>query len=111
MPVEFKRVTVEPLPGPGHRRPDTGQPLLEPGAPAFQDPQPDVGPGLAEEGEVDAESVVLPGRGARFGQQVLQPLLAVRGQPVDDLRAAAGTRPGLPGEPGVPALPGQPGVP
>src|SRR5262245_10359545 len=108
MPVELERVAVEPLPGPGTSRPDAGEPLLQPGPASLQDSQPDVCPSLAEECEVDAETVVLPGRRARLGQQVLQPFLAVRGQPVDDLRPAAGPRSGLPGPlPGLPrARPG-----
>ena len=57
---------------------------------AFQYPQPHVCPGLAEEGEVHAEPVVLPGRGPGLGEQVLQVFLALGGQPVDDLRPASG---------------------
>ncbi len=89
VPVQFERVAVQPFPGPRHRRPDAVQPLLEPGPAAFQDAQPDVRAGLAEEGEPDAEPVVLPGRGAGLGEDLLQPLLALRGQPVDDLGTAA----------------------
>ena len=37
-----------------------------------------------------AEAVVLPRRRARLGQEILQPLLAVGGQPVDNFRAAPG---------------------
>src|SRR5262249_13441394 len=111
VPVELERVAVEPLPGPRHRRPDAVEPLLQPGPPAFQDPQPDVGPGLAEEREVHAEPIVIPGRWARFGQQILPPLLAVGGQLVDDLRAPAGALPGLAGVPGRTGVPGLAAVP
>ena len=92
VPVQFERVAVQALPGPRHRRPDGVQPFLQPGPAALQDAQPDVRAGLAEEREPDTEAVVLPGGGARLGQQLLQPLLALRGQPVDDLRPAAGQR-------------------
>src|SRR6266566_8529641 len=61
MLVKLERVAVQPFPGPGEGRPHTVEPLLEPGAPAFEDPQPDVGAGLAEEGEMNAEAVVFPG--------------------------------------------------
>ena len=93
VPVQLEGVAVQALPGPGQGGADALHPLLEPAAPALQDPQPDVRPGLAEEGEPDTESVVLPGGGPRLGEQVLQPLLAFGGQPVDDLRPASGQRP------------------
>src|ERR1700753_1617700 len=92
MPLQFEGVTVHALPGPGQASTDTLQALLQPGPAAFQDPQPDVGAGLAEEREVDTEAVVLPGGPARPGEELLQELLAVSGQPVHDLGAAAGQR-------------------
>src|SRR5580658_2578492 len=63
VPLQLKRVAIEPLPGPcecGAERLDS---LLKPAAPAFQDPQPDVGPGKSEKSKPDTEPVVLPGRG------------------------------------------------
>src|SRR5262249_22256984 len=75
-----------------------------------RDPQPVSGPALAEEREMQADPVVLPGRGARFGQQVLQPFLAVRRQPVDDLGTSAGALPGLPAVPGLPRDTGRAGA-
>ena len=97
--MQFERVAVEPLPGPCHRGPDGVEPFFQPAAAALQDPQPDVGAGLPEEREMHAEPVVFPGRGPRLGQQVLQPFLAVRRQPVNDLRAAAGPRAPSPSRP------------
>src|ERR1700761_173653 len=94
VPLQFERVAVHPLPGAREGRAQPLQPVLEPAAPPLENPEPDVRPGLAEEGEVDAELVVLPGGRARVGEQVLEPLLALGGQPVDDLRPA-GRAPGL----------------
>src|SRR6185312_6154982 len=90
VPLQLERVAVQALSGPRQRRAEGIQPLFEPGPAALQDAQPDVRAGLAEEGEPDAEAVVLPRGRARLGQELLQPLLALRGQPVDDLRPAAG---------------------
>ena len=88
--MQLERVAVHPLSGPGQSSADTLEALLEPGSPAFEDPQAYVRAGLAEEREMHAEPVVLPRRRAGLREQVLQPLLAVRGQPVDDLRSPAG---------------------
>src|SRR5499427_10919736 len=90
VPVQFERVTVQAFPGPRHRRPDAVQALLQPRPAALQDAQPDVRAGQPEEGEPDAEPLVFPGRGAGLGQQLLQPFLALRREPVDDLRPAPG---------------------
>src|SRR5262249_41405925 len=89
VPVQFQRVTVQALPGPRHRRPDAVQALLQPSPAAFQDAQPDVRAGQPEEGERDADPLVSPRGGAGLGQQLLQPFLALRGEPVHDLRPAA----------------------
>ena len=91
VPLQFERVAVHPLAGARERRPQPFHPVLEAAPPALQDPQPDVCPGLAEEREVDAELVVFPGRRARVDELVLEPLLALGGQPVDDLRPAGRT--------------------
>src|ERR1022692_750862 len=90
--LQLKGVAVDPLPGPGQPGAERIDPLLKPAAPALKDPEPDVRPGLAEECEAHAEAVVFPGRGASLGQQILQPLLAVGGQPVDNLGPASGQR-------------------
>jgi hypothetical protein len=94
VPLELERVTVHPFPGARERRAYPFHPVFEPASPAFQDPQPDVGPGLAKEREVHAELVVFPGRRAGLGQQILQPLLPFSGQPVDDLGPARAARTG-----------------
>src|SRR5580692_4925506 len=88
MALQLKRVAVDSLALPGRRGPESLEALLEPAAPALENPHPDVGLREAEEGEVHAEAVVLPGRRARLPEQVVQPLLAVSRQPVDDLGAA-----------------------
>src|SRR5712691_3112030 len=92
VPLQFEGVAVHALPGSRQAGPETLQSFLEPGAPALEDPQPDVRPGLAEEREMHSEPVVFPRRRASLGKQVLQPLLAIGGQPVHDLRPAARER-------------------
>ena len=96
MPLQLERVAVHPLASARERRAQPLHPVLKPASPALKDPQPDVHPGLAEEREVDAELVVLPGGGPRVDELVLEPLFALGGQPVDDLRP-----PGRPGWPDV----------
>jgi hypothetical protein len=88
MALKFERVAVYSLRRPRQRRAYPFHAVLKAAAPAFQDSQPDVCPGLAEEREVHAELVVLPLRRAGLGEQVLQPLLALGGESVDDLRSA-----------------------
>src|SRR5262245_14722082 len=90
--LQLEGVAVDALPGPREPGPEGLDPLFQPAAPALEDPQPDVRRGQAEEGEPDAEPVVLPGGGPGLGKQVLQVLLAVSGQPVDDLGTAAAKR-------------------
>src|SRR5579863_4150264 len=99
MAVQFQRVAVNPFPGPREGRPDGLHAFLEPAAAALQDPEPYVGPGQPEKREMNAEPVVFPRRGAALAEELLQPLLAVGGQPVDLPRPA---RPGPrgPGWPG-----------
>src|SRR5580658_6913765 len=92
MPMQFQGVAVDTLPGAREGRPDGLHALLEPAAAALKDPQPHVGPGLPEEREMNAEPVVFPGRGAALAEEFLQPLLAVRGQPVHLLRPASRAR-------------------
>src|SRR6266566_1034711 len=93
MPVQFQGVTVHTLPGAREGRPDGLHPFLEPAAAALEDPEPYVSPGLAEKREMDAEPVVFPRRGTALSEELLQPLLAVGGQPVYLQRPAAGPRP------------------
>src|SRR3979411_186242 len=50
---------------------------------ALEDPHPGLGGSSREEGEVDAEALVVPGLGARLGEQLGQALLALRGDAVD----------------------------
>src|ERR1035437_9257108 len=93
MPVQFQGVAVYSFPGAREGRPDGLHAFLEPAATALQDPEPDVGPGLPEKREVNAEPVVLPRRRAAFAEKLLQPFLALRGQPVDLQRPASRSRP------------------
>src|SRR5215469_5434481 len=58
MLVQLQGVAVQALPGPGQGRAHALHPFLEPAAPSLQDAQPDVRPGLAEEGEPVPEPVV-----------------------------------------------------
>src|SRR5215469_16261449 len=88
VPLQLEGVAVDPLPGPGQAGPERLDPLFKPAAPALQNPEPDLSRGQAEEREPHAEPVVLPGRRASLGEQVVQALLSVGRQPVDDLGAA-----------------------
>src|SRR6201994_1703678 len=94
MPLQFQGVPVHTLPGAREGRPDGLHPFLEPAAPALEDTEPDVGPGLPEKREVNTEPVVFPRRRTALAEEVLQPFLAVGGQPVYLQRPAARTRPG-----------------
>src|SRR4051812_11856805 len=91
--LKFERVVVHALSRTGQRRAHALQAFLQPAAPAFEDAQPYIGTGLGEEGEVHAEPLVVPRRGSRFGQQVLQAFLTFGRQPVHDLRATGASRP------------------
>src|SRR6516165_2427763 len=94
MPVQFQGVAVHAAHGARERRPDSLRPLLEPAAATLEDPEPNVGPGLPENREMNTEPVVLPGRGTPLAEEFLQPLLAVGGQPVHLQRPAPpGPRP------------------
>src|SRR5215218_580369 len=90
--LQLQRVAVELLPGAGQPGPQAVAALLDPAPPALQDPQPDLGVGLGEEREVDAEALVVVRRRAGLGEQFGEPLLAVRGELVDDLGPLAGQR-------------------
>src|SRR6516164_11382162 len=83
MSVQFQGVTVYALPGSREGRPDGFHALLEPAASALEDPEPHVGPRLPEKREMNPEPVVFPRRGTALAEELLQPLLAVGGQPVD----------------------------
>src|SRR4051794_4973490 len=84
MLLELHRVAVELLPGATERARDLLSSFLEPGAPALEDLQPDVGVGLREESEAHPEALVLPRRRTTLGELLLQPLLALGGELVDD---------------------------
>src|SRR3954454_3315692 len=59
VPLELEGVAVQPLTGAGQRGPQA-LPLPLDGAPtALEDPQPDVGLGVLEEGEADAEETAV----------------------------------------------------
>src|SRR3984885_14067020 len=102
MPVQFQGVAVDALPGSRQSRPDGLHALLEPAAPALEDPEPYVGPRLPEKREVNPEPVVVPRRGTSLAEELLQPLLAVGGQPVYLHRPPA--RPRAPGRGGTGGL-------
>src|SRR5208282_5943121 len=102
MTMQFQSVTVHALPGAREGRPDGLHAFLEPAATALEDPQPYVGPRLPEKREMNTEPVVVPRRGSTLAEEILQPLLAVGGQPVHLQRPAgpAGARPRGPGRAG-----------
>jgi hypothetical protein len=98
-PADLVRQRIGPVPvqlvevgvGRGVRQP-RAQPLQaveEAGAPPVEDPQPDLGAGPGEQGEVDAEALVVGGGGRGVGEEPAQPVRPGVGQPVDDPRAAA----------------------
>ena len=90
MALELQGVAVDALSRPGEAGPDVVQALLEPAAPTLENAQPGVGVGATEEGEVNAEALVLPGGRAGLGEQVAEPLLALGGELVDDPGTASG---------------------
>ena len=87
--VHLDRVAVDPLTSAPHGAAEALALLLEPDAPTLEDAHPRLGRGLGEEGEVDAERLVLPRRRARLAEQLGEALLAFGGQRVDDLAPAA----------------------
>jgi hypothetical protein len=90
--LELEGVSVELFPGPGQAGPQAVAPFFHPVPAALKDAQPDLRLRLREEGEVHPEALVVVRRGSGLGEQLGEPLLALRGQPVDDLAAAAGQR-------------------
>src|SRR3954452_22948713 len=88
--LQFEGVAVELLLGAAQR---VDQPVALPldGPPAaLQDPQPDVGRGVPEEGQVDAEAaLVVIGLRAGGADQLGESLLAGGGDRVDDLAPPA----------------------
>ena len=91
--LQLERVAVDALAGPRQRGPQTLPLPLDRAPAALEDPQPHVRGGVPEEGQVDAEvtSVVVRLR-AGLADQFLEALLALRGDRVDHLPAAAGER-------------------
>ena len=76
MPVQLQGVAVHALPGPREGGADGLRALLEPAAPAFEDPEPYVSPRLPEKCEVNPEPVVFPRRGTALAEEFLQPFFA-----------------------------------
>ena len=72
VPLELRGVPVDLLLGHRQLALDPVEPLLEPGAPALEDPQPDLHVGASEEREPDVEVVVLPRGGTDLGHQPLE---------------------------------------
>src|SRR4029453_4733243 len=84
-----ERVGVGALTGCRERCGDGREPLLEVGAPSFQQADPGVGRQVLEEREADPESVVLGGGlGAGLLEKSLEQLLTLLGDAVDVLAAA-----------------------
>src|SRR5262249_15846296 len=92
VPLQLEGVTIDALPGPGEPCPEGFDSFFHAGTPSFQDAEPDIRGGQAEEGEPYTEPVVLPRGWSGLGEQVLQVLFAVGGQPVDDLGTTSGQR-------------------
>src|ERR1700756_1877820 len=110
MSVQFQGVAVHAFPGSRQGRPDGLHALLEPAAPALEDPEPYVGPRLPEECEVNPEPVVLPRRGTPPAEGFPHPFFAVARQPVPLQRPAATPRPRRAVEPARAVRPGRPGL-
>src|SRR5918999_4428139 len=85
---EGQRVVVDALSGVLQRRRDGGQSLLEVRASSLQQPDAGLGLQVLEEGQADAEPVVLPGLLSSFLQQLVEQALALLGDAVDVLAAA-----------------------
>src|SRR3954447_19360212 len=91
--LELERVAVEALAGAGQRRAQPFTLLLDGAPAALQDPQPGVGRGVPEEGQPDAEQpAVVVGLRAGLAGQLVEAFLALGGDRVDHLPAAAGER-------------------
>src|SRR5271155_2499702 len=93
MSVQFQGVAVHTLPGSRQSRPDGLHPLLEPAAPALEDPEPYGDPRLSEDCEVNPDPVVFPRPWTALAEDLLQPFLAVSRQPVHLQRPPAAARP------------------
>src|SRR6266480_862424 len=92
MPLQFQGVAIHALPGAREGRPDGLHPFLEPAAPALEDPEPYVGPGLPEKREVNSEPVVLPRRWPSLAEEFGQLLLAI-GVPFSSPSTASSSTP------------------
>src|SRR3954468_10459682 len=82
-PVQLAGVAIDLLLGPGQRRPHALTGFFDAAAAALEDPHPHVARGPREEGEVDAETLVVPGLRPGVAEQLAEALLALRGQLVD----------------------------
>src|SRR5690606_40903246 len=87
--LQLEGVLVHALAGAGVGLADRLEPLGEARAAQIEDPQPGLGVGLAEEREAHVEALVLPRRGTRGGERLLEELLALGGELVHDARALA----------------------
>ena len=85
--LELHGVAVDLLLGHRQLALDPLEALLETGAPALEDAQPDLHVGAAEEREPDVEVVVLPRRGTDLHHQALELALSGLRELVDDARA------------------------
>src|SRR5690606_40668224 len=90
--LELQGVRVEAFGGAGQDVAQALPPLLDLASAALQDPQPGRPVGAGEEREVHSEAGVLPGLGTGLGQQLTEPLLALRRDLVDDPTTPAGQR-------------------
>src|SRR5690242_8488656 len=82
--LELERVGVEPLGGPTQHVPQSLATLLDAAPATLQDPQPGLLIRSGEEREVDAEPGIVVRLGSSLGEQLLEPLLALRRDLVDD---------------------------
>src|SRR5690625_955692 len=69
--LQLEGVGVQAFTGTGQRSPQLLQPFLQPRPPTLEDADPGVGVGSTEEGEVNAEVLVLPGGGPSLTRQRL----------------------------------------
>src|SRR5690348_568103 len=97
--LQLDRVAVEPVAGAGQRGTQALALALDGAPAALEDAQPGVGRGVPEERQADAEeAAVVVGLRTGLADQLVEALLALRGDPVDDLAATTGERRRLGGQ-------------
>src|SRR4051794_436714 len=81
--VQLARVVVDLLAGARQRRPQALPALLHAATPALEDAHPHLDRRPGEEGQVDAEALVVPRLGTGLGEQLVEPVLALGGERED----------------------------